>query len=436
MVLFMSRNAPSSAMGRTVLVVGGGGREHALAIGLIESPSVAAVHVAPGNAGSSEIATNHPVSAGDVEGQVALAQSLGADLVVVGPEAPLVAGLSDALRDIGIPSFGPHAAGAMLEGSKDFAKQVMLDLGIPTAGVQHLTEETDLDEAVDRWGSPWVVKRDVLAGGKGVVVTEDREEALDFIRSSIASDGMVLLEEFLAGEEASMLVMMDESGFVTLPCSQDHKRVGEGDVGLNTGGMGAYAPAPVVTDSVRNRAISEIVEPMHAHLSEQDTPYRGCLYVGLMIDDEGAPSVVEYNVRFGDPETQVTVPLISSDLCDLLLAVAEGRLSDSMPTFSNAHALTVVLAAEGYPGPPVKGRPITGNTSSNWLSTVDGKSTIHHAGTGLDGGALVSTGGRVLAATGISEHSLEAARTLAYKRLSEVNLEGAHFRRDIGHRAL
>ena len=242
-------------MGRTVLVVGGGGREHALTIGLLDSPSVSAVHVAPGNAGTAGIATNHDVSASDIDAQVALAKSIGADLVVVGPEAPLVDGLSDSLRAVGIPSFGPHAAGAMLEGSKDFAKQVMLDLNIPTAGVQHLTPETDLDAAVDLWGAPWVVKRDVLAGGKGVVVTEDRDEALDFIRTSIESDGMVLMEEFLAGEEASMLVMMDESGYVALPCSQDHKRVGEGDVGLNTGGMGAYAPAPVATEAVRARAI-------------------------------------------------------------------------------------------------------------------------------------------------------------------------------------
>jgi len=420
-------------MGRIVLVVGGGGREHALTIGLLESPSVRTVHVAPGNAGTGAIATNHDVSAGDVEGQVALAQSLGADLVVVGPEAPLVGGLSDALRAIGIPSFGPHAAGAMLEGSKDFAKQVMLDLNIPTAGVQHLTEATNLDEAVDRWGAPWVVKRDVLAGGKGVVVTENRDEALDFIRTSIRSDGMVLLEEFLAGEEASMLVMMDESGFVALPCSQDHKRVGEGDVGLNTGGMGAYAPAPVATEAVRSRAISEIVEPMHKHLSSQQIPYRGCLYVGLMIDEEGAPSVVEYNVRFGDPETQVTIPLISSDLCELLLAVAEGRLAGSMPTFSADHALTVVLAAEGYPGPPEKGRPITGNLSDDIVS--DGRAFIHHAGTGIVDDTLVSTGGRVLASTGIAP-TLSEARDLAYQKLSNVQLEGAHFRRDIGHRAL
>ena len=433
MALFMSRTMCEANMGRTVLIVGGGGREHALALGLVESPSVDSVHVAPGNAGTEAIATNHDVSAADVVGQVELAKSLGVDLVVVGPEAPLVAGLSDLLRTEGIPSFGPHAAGAMLEGSKDFAKQVMLDLEIPTAKVQHLTAEIDLDEAVDKWGAPWVVKRDVLAGGKGVVVTDNRDEALDFITESIESDGMVLLEEFLSGEEASMLVMMDESGFVALPCSQDHKRVSEGDVGLNTGGMGAYAPAPVATELVRSRAISEIVEPMHKHLSSQEIPYRGCLYVGLMIDGDGAPSVVEYNVRFGDPETQVTIPLIDSDLCELLLAVAEGRLADSMPTFSDNHALTVVLAAEGYPGPPVKGREISGDFSD--LIDSKGRAFIHHAGTEIRDEKLVSTGGRVLASTGISS-SLSDAQNLAYEMLSRVHLEGSHFRRDIGHRAL
>ena len=432
----MKHPQSTSVMGRTVLVVGGGGREHALTIGLVESPSVDSVHVAPGNAGTSEIATNHDVSASDIDSMVKLAQFLEVDLVIVGPEAPLVAGLSDELRKIDIPSFGPHAAGAMLEGSKDFAKRVMLDLGIPTAGVQHLTAECDLDEAVDRWGSPWVVKRDVLAGGKGVVVTENRDEAIDFIQTSIESDGMVLLEEFLEGEEASMLVMMDESAYVALPCSQDHKRVGEGDIGLNTGGMGAYAPAPIVTEEVHRRAISEIVDPMHSFLSTQEIPYRGCLYVGLMIDSDGSPSVVEYNVRFGDPETQVTVPLISSDLCDLLLAVAKGNLSKSLPSFSNAHALTVVLAAEGYPGPPVKGRTISGDLSSNWSNFSEGKSTIHHAGTGFSNDSIVSTGGRVLAATGISSESLEHARELAYSRLADVHLEGSFFRRDIGHKVL
>ncbi|MDP6906534.1 MAG: phosphoribosylamine--glycine ligase [Candidatus Thalassarchaeaceae archaeon] len=420
-------------MGRTVLIVGGGGREHALAIGLIGSPSVDLVHVAPGNAGTASIATNHKVSAGDVIGQVNLAKALNADLVIVGPEAPLVDGLADKLRADGIPCFGPHATGAMLEGSKTFAKETMLKLGVPTAEVARLDIESNIDDTLEKFGSPWVVKRDVLAGGKGVVVTADLDEARKFITQSIDSDGFVLLEQFLPGEEASMLVMMDESGFVPLPCSQDHKRVGEGDTGLNTGGMGAYAPAPVVTESIRNRAIREIVEPMHKYLSSQDVPYRGCLYVGLMIDSNGAPSVVEFNVRFGDPETQVTIPLISSDLCDLFLAVAEGRLAENTPTFHDAFAMTVVLAAEGYPGPPIKGVEITGDFTQ--YTGLEGRAFIHHAGTTFQDGKLISSGGRVLAATGISGTLLKA-RNLAYQKLSEVHLEGSHFRQDIGYRAL
>jgi phosphoribosylamine--glycine ligase len=424
-------------MGRCVLVVGGGGREHALAIGLCESDSVAEVHVAPGNAGTALIATNHPVSDGDVDAQVGLAKKLAADLVVVGPEGPLVNGLADALRAEGIPCFGPHSEGAMLEGSKTLAKSTMQKLGVPTAEVIRLDSSSDLDEGLDNFTSPWVIKRDVLAGGKGVLVTENRDEAREFLTSSIDSDGFVLLEEFLAGEEASMLVMMDESGFLALPCSQDHKRVGDGDTGLNTGGMGAYAPAPVATEAVRARAIREIVEPMHQYLSAQPTPYRGCLYVGLMIDENGAPSVVEFNVRFGDPETQVTVPLIASDLGELLLAVAEGRLESHNTTFHDAHALTVVLASQGYPGPPVKGLPIGGELSAlGETGSQQGWAFVHHAGTGEDeDGVLISTGGRVLAATGIAP-SLLGARDLAYQKLSAIALEGSHFRKDIGHRAL
>ena len=344
----------------TVLIVGGGGREHALAIGLAESESVGAVHTCPGNAGTSLVGTNHPVSATDVEGVVSLAGELAADLVVVGPEAPLVAGLSDSLRAVGIASFGPHSEGAELEGSKLHAKKVMEDLGIPTGGVQILDSDSDISAAMARYSPPWVIKRDVLAAGKGVVVTEDADEAAAFISDSIASDGFVLLEEFLAGEEASMLVLMDESGYICLPASQDHKRVGEGDSGPNTGGMGAYAPAPVVTGAVRQRAIDEIIEPMHHYLRNQSTPYRGVLYVGLMVDENGAPSVVEYNVRFGDPETQVTIPLIENDLGMMLLAAAEGRIIGIEPKFANKSAVTVVVASEGYPGPSNTGRSISG----------------------------------------------------------------------------
>ena len=420
--------------GMKVLIVGGGGREHALAIGLSESASVDSIHTCPGNAGTSMLGTNHNISATDVDAVVELASELSADLVVVGPEAPLVAGLSDSLRAKGIPSFGPHSEGAELEGSKLHAKQVMAELGIPTGGVQILKSDSDIDAALSRYSPPWVIKRDVLAAGKGVVVTEDVDEASRFIRDSIFKDGFVLLEEFLSGEEASMLVIMDESGFICLPASQDHKRVGEGDTGPNTGGMGAYAPAPVVTESVRQRAIEEIVSPMHHYLRNQPIPYRGVLYVGLMIDDEGAPSVVEYNVRFGDPETQVTIPLIESDLGEMLLAAAKGRIDGFEPIFSRKSAVTVVLASEGYPGSSKTGREINGEDSR--IEEGEITAFVHQAGTVRDeGGKLLSSGGRVLSATAVAT-DLPNAVDAAYAIIDEISLEGSHYRRDIAYRAL
>jgi len=420
--------------GMTVLIVGGGGREHALAIGLVESESVGEVHTCPGNAGTALVGNNHDVSVTDVVAVGELASQIGADLVVIGPEAPLVAGLSDYLRDIGIPSFGPHSQGAALEGSKLHAKRVMQNLGIPTGGVLVLDAESDIKKSLATFESPWVIKRDVLAAGKGVVVTSDDVEASEFISKSIKTDGFVLLEEFLSGEEASMLVLMDESGYLCLPASQDHKRVGEGDTGPNTGGMGAYAPAPVVTPAVRRRAIDEIVEPMHHYLRNQHIPYRGVLYVGLMIDENGAPNVVEYNVRFGDPETQVTIPLIENDLGELLLATAEGNLSDISPKFSNKSAVTVVLASEGYPASSKTGREIKGAKSR--IEEGDIVGFVHYAGAELlDDGSLLSTGGRVLAATAIAPN-LHLALECSYALMNEIELEGSHYRSDIGHRAL
>jgi len=292
-----------------VLVAGGGGREHSLAIALVASPTVAEVHLCPGNAGTSLIATNHDISADDVDAVISLAEQLNVDLVVVGPEAPLVNGLADILRQRGIACFGPDADNAMLEGSKLRAKQAMSNNDVPTAEYQILRSDSDIDSALDAYSNhPWVVKRDVLAGGKGVVVTTDRHEAREAILAAIESDGEVLLEAFLSGEEASILVMMDESAFVCLPASQDHKRLGDGDSGPNTGGMGAYAPAPVFTDEVRRKTIERIVKPMHEDLRNSENPYRGVLYVGLMIDSESDPYVVEFNVRFGDPECQITLP--------------------------------------------------------------------------------------------------------------------------------
>ena len=377
----------------TVLVIGSGGREHALCIGLANSPSVEAVHCSPGNAGTSMVATNHEISTSDIEGMVALALGVDADLVVVGPEAPLVEGLADSLRQAGVACFGPHSDGARLEASKLHAKEVMRSLGVPTGSHLVVDGISSISSALDSFEAPWVVKRDVLAAGKGVTVTSDREVAEKALSEGIELDDFVLLEEHLFGEEASVLVVMDESGYICLPASQDHKRVGDGDTGPNTGGMGAYAPAPVVSDSVMHRVTSEIVEPMHHHLRNQETPYRGCLYVGLMIDKDGSPGVIEFNVRFGDPETQVTLPLISSDLGRLLLACAEGRVADEECEFHNLSAATVVLASEGYPASSSTGRIISGSE----IRIEEGMTSafVHYAGTVLgDDGQLVSSGGR------------------------------------------
>ena len=413
-----------------VLIVGSGGREHAISLQLAKSASVAAIHVAPGNAGTSMVGSNHEVALEDIDGLCELAVRIGADLVIIGPEAPLVAGLADRLRQQGINCFGPNAEGALLEGSKQHAKNIMRRLGVPTAGSVMVTENSQIDSALGGFSKPWVIKRDGLAAGKGVTVTENIADARDAVKRAIETDGKVLIEEFLPGEEASILVLMDESGFSILPSSQDHKRLNDGDTGPNTGGMGAYAPAPVVTKMVMDRVISRIVEPMHEFVSSGSGPYRGCLYIGLMID-ESDPKVVEFNVRLGDPETQVTLPLVQSDLGLLFMAVSEGKLSDFKLDVSKKHAATIVLASEGYPDKPIKGRIVNGISFEE-----DGTAAIiHHAGTRLDGDSVVSSGGRVLSVTGISD-TLEGAINGAYSRISKVSMEGGHYRQDIGHKAL
>ena len=420
-------------MGRSVLVVGGGGREHALCLALSESDSVHEIHTAPGNAGTQHFGTNHDVAASDIDALIELAIRLGVHYVVVGPEAPLCDGLADKLIAKGIPCFGPQQVHAELEGSKLFAKKAMDAAGVPTAEYDVLDASADVHALLDaRSHEPWVLKRDVLAGGKGVVVTSDREEALAFIEESIQSDGHILLERFLPGEEASMLVVMDQSGFVCLPPSQDHKRAYDGDEGPNTGGMGAYCPAPVVTTEIHQKVVERIVHPMFSHLSSKKIPYRGVLYVGLMIDEHGDPYVVEFNVRFGDPECQVTLPLIEGDVGDLLFKAANDELSEMRVEFKSHHALTVVLASEGYPKSAIKGRRIFGADV-----TLDSNTTwVSHAGTALDGdGELISSGGRVLSVTSVAE-TLQKAQDLSYQRLSQIRLEGAHHRKDIGHRAL
>ncbi len=414
--------------GMSVLVVGGGGREHALCLGLAMSSSVSEIHCAPGNAGTAEIATNHSFS--EVSDLIHLAFQLDVDFVVAGPEAPLCEGLADQLGKMDIPCFGPVAALARLEGSKLHAKQVMENNGVPTASFHVLGKDSDIDAALEDFaGNPWVVKRDVLAGGKGVVVTENHSEAKQFILESIESDGQVLLEAFLPGEEASMLVVMDGSGYVCLPASQDHKREFEGDKGRNTGGMGAYAPAPVYSKEVKAKTIERIVEPMHNYLSSRRVPYRGVLYVGLMIDKNGDPYVVEFNVRFGDPECQITIPLVSSDLGEMLSAASKDELTSIDVQFHDKHALTVVLAAENYPGSVEKGRAITNlpeSTPNSW---------VNHAGTKVENGQLLSNGGRVLSCTGLGD-TLQDAANKAYALIEQIDLSGSHYRRDIGHRAL
>ena len=414
--------------GMSVLVIGGGGREHAICLGLDKSASVNQIHCAPGNAGTAEIATNHPFT--DVSDLIHLAFQLQVDFVVAGPEAPLCEGLADKLAKMDIPCFGPVAALARLEGSKLYAKQVMKDNGVPTADFHVIDRDSDVDSLMDDFSdNPWVIKRDVLAGGKGVVVTSNRNEAKQFITDSILTDGSVLLEEFLPGEEASMLVVMDANGYVCLPASQDHKREFEGDKGRNTGGMGAYAPAPIYTDEVKSKTIERIVEPMHKALSSRRVPYRGVLYVGLMIDEKNDPYVVEFNVRFGDPECQITIPLIETDLGILLHAASKDELSNLDVKFHNKHAMTVVLAAENYPGPVEKGRKIENLP----LSSED--FWVNHAGTKIGEGRLLSNGGRVLSCTGLGD-TLHEASIKAYALIEQIELLGSHYRRDIGHRAL
>ena len=418
-----------------MLVVGGGGREHALCLALNNSSSVGEVHCCPGNAGTLQIATNHSIQADDIDSIVELATNLSVDLVVVGPEAPLCDSLADKLNHLSIPCFGPVASLANLEGSKLHAKEVMQKVGVPTAGFDVLDSKSDIEAMLVKYSEhPFVIKRDVLAGGKGVVVTSDFSEAREFIEHSIEKDGKVLLEEFLPGEEASMLVIMDGSGFVCLPASQDHKRAYDGDEGPNTGGMGAYCPAPVVTDEIKSRVVEEIVAPMHQHLSSLDTPYRGVLYVGLMITESGQPNVVEFNVRFGDPECQITLPLIKTDLFKLLKAAAMDELVKIDVDFHNAHAATVVLASQGYPASPTKGLPITGIPESGDVIGM-GLSWINHAGTKLQDGKFVSSGGRVLSCTAM-ESSLEKAVQSAYGLISKISLEGSHYRTDIGAKAM
>ncbi len=403
-------------------MIGSGGREHALLLGLDRDPSVTQLHAAPGNAGTAAVAVNHPVDVASPEEVVGLARSVEADLVVIGPEVPLVHGVADALRDAGFATFGPGAAAAQIEGSKAFAKDVMAAAGVRTARAEVVDELAGLDAALDRFGPTWVVKDDGLAAGKGVVVTPDRAAARAHAADCLEHGHPVLLESFLSGPEVSLFCLVDGDTVVPLLPAQDHKRVGDGDQGPNTGGMGAYTPLPWLPPEMVQRIVDEVVAPVAAELVRRGTPFSGLLYAGLAIDDEG-PAVVEFNCRFGDPETQAVLDLLESPLGEALNAVATGTLADLAPLrWYDGSAVVVVLAAENYPGTPRTGDAITG---------ADGEGILH-AGTKLGAdGEVLSAGGRVLSVVGRGP-DLAAARAQAYQRLAAVTLPGSHFRTDIG----
>lgn len=407
-----------------VLVIGSGGREHALLIALKRDPHVDYLAVAPGNAGTSAVAEQHAVDISSGAEVAALAAKLNIDLVVIGPEVPLVLGVGDAVRTAGIACFGPSAAAARIEGSKAFAKDVMTAAGVRTARSEIVDNPAHLDAALDRFASEpaWVVKDDGLAAGKGVVVTDDRAAARAHAASLLDDGHPVLLESFLDGPEVSLLCIVDGETVVPLLPAQDHKRVGDGDTGPNTGGMGAYSPLPWLPDETVTEIVDTILKPVAAELVKRGSRFSGVLYAGLAITSNG-PSVVEFNCRFGDPETQAVLALLESPLGQLLNAAATGTLPDFGPLhWQDGSAVTVVLAAENYPLRPRTGDVITGSEAEGVL----------HAGTARrDDGAVVSSGGRVLSVVGTGK-DLQAARADAYAKIEAVRLPGSHFRTDIG----
>jgi phosphoribosylamine--glycine ligase len=412
-----------------ILLLGSGGREDALAWRLRQSPSCDKLFAAPGNPGIGRWADCMSLDPCDSHAVVAAARENRVDLVVVGPEAPLVAGVADALRNCGIAVFGPSAAAARLEGSKGFTKDLCRANGIPTADYVRLERASDGYAMLQRFGLPVVIKADGLAAGKGVTVATTRFEAEEAIRA--AGESPLVIEEFLEGEEASLFALVDGETAVPLASAQDHKRVGEGDTGPNTGGMGAYAPAPVLTAELEARAMDEIVRPTARALARAGTPFSGVLYAGLMLTDDG-PKLIEYNVRFGDPECEAIMPLVEGDFAELLHAVATGRLKDiEPPRLSGKHAMTVIVAARGYPGEPASGGLVREIEAAEQVEGV----TVFHAGTALGEQGLVAKGGRVLAVTAVAE-TFANARARAYRAVDQVDFADGFHRRDIGWREL
>ena len=418
-----------------ILILGGGGREHALAWAVKQNPKCDHLIVTPGNAGMQNIAECVDLDINDGSTLVAYANSRSIDFVIIGPEAPLVAGVADALRAAGILTFGPDQAAAKLEASKHFTKQICEAAGAPTAAHEHFTDAVSAKAFVQEQGAPIVVKADGLAAGKGVVVAMEVETALQAIDDMFGgqfgqSGAEVVIEEFMDGEEASFFVLCDGTTVLPIGTAQDHKRVGEADTGPNTGGMGAYSPAPVLSEVIAERALKEIIEPTVAEMARRGSPYKGVLYAGLMIK-ENEPRLVEYNVRFGDPECQVLMLRLGAQALDLLLATANEELDKAQVNWADDHAMTVVMAASGYPGSYEKGSVINGLEDLPETSFE----ICFHAGTKQEGQNTVAVGGRVLNLTGRGA-SLQEARDRAYALADQINWPEGFFRSDIGWRAL
>lgn len=418
-----------------ILLLGSGGREHALAKKLAESPRCGTLYIAPGNGGTLQEGVNVALAEDDPEAVAAFARKEGIGLVVIGPEAPLVAGVADAVRAAGIACFGPGAEGAQMEGSKRFSKELMERAGIPTAAYGSFTDEEAALAYVREQGAPLVVKADGLAAGKGVVVATEQDQAEEAVRECFAgafgdAGSTVVIEECLTGPECSLLAFTDGKTVRPMATAQDHKRALEGDRGPNTGGMGVYSPVPIVADG-ELAVMKQVMVDTVAELAAEGIDYRGCLYGGFMLTPEG-PKVLEFNARFGDPETQVILPRLENDLVDVMLACAEQRLDEVELSWRDEWAVAVVLTSAGYPGSYEKGKVITGVEDADALDGV----TVYHAGTAVtDTGELVTSGGRVLAVTALGD-TFEAARDLAYAACEKIDFEGKTLRHDIGLKAL
>ncbi|KPK02880.1 MAG: phosphoribosylamine--glycine ligase [Nitrospira bacterium SG8_35_4] len=419
-----------------VLVIGGGGREHSMVWKLKQSPRVDTIYCAPGNAGIAGIAECIDIKVDDVDALLDFVKYNWIDLTVVGPEAPLAAGIVDAFVKEGRTIFGPNAAGARLEGSKIFAKDFMQKYGIPTAEYKSFSSYLHAEEYVRLKGAPLVVKADGLAAGKGVIVAATVEEALDALKLIMKdrafgdAGNKVIVEQCLKGEEASFMILTDSKTVVPLATSQDHKQIYDGDKGPNTGGMGAYSPAPLVTDELRAEIMQNIVDPIMKGLSRERIEYRGVIYVGIMVCD-GKPYVLEFNVRFGDPEAQPILARLDCDLFDLLKATAEGRLKDVNVQWKDDASICVVLSAKGYPGSYEKGKVIQGLDAF----TNDSNVVVFHAGTSLKKNSVVTSGGRVLGVTALGK-DIRTAQENVYKAIEKIHFDGMHFRKDIADKAI